>query len=248
MNLNPESRRGVGLFVMLLMLSVAVESAAGQTAFEVRVVEKTSEHPWFGQGWPEAYTVDGVQGRTLTLERGVTYTFAMQSVPAMHPFYLSTSSSGAGQGVLTAGVSGNFASGNQTLTFTPSAATPDIVYYQCSSHDMMGGRINVTTSTSVDPDVELPAFLALEQNYPNPFNPGTVVRFRLAGAVDATLTIHDLSGRRIVERSLGLLQPGLHEVEWDGSGLDGRALPSGLYIYHVHAGNERASRVMTLIR
>ena len=116
----------------------------------VTVASKTSDHPYNGQGWSEGFVIDGDQGKELTLQRGVTYTFEMNNVAAMHSFYISTSAVGGGAGVYSDGVSGNFASGNETLTFTPGADTPDQLYYQCNTggHTYMGWKINVTGTGS----------------------------------------------------------------------------------------------------
>ncbi len=51
----------------------------------------------------------------LHFQRGATYTFMMIAVPAAHPFYMSTDSVGAGQGVYSDGVVGNFATVSATL-------------------------------------------------------------------------------------------------------------------------------------
>ena len=41
----------------------------------VTVVTKDATHPYFGIGSPAGYALDGVQGKELTLIRGVTYSF-----------------------------------------------------------------------------------------------------------------------------------------------------------------------------
>jgi glucose/arabinose dehydrogenase len=141
-----------GLAIPLLLATLYVAPAAWRTAaasqpggptLTVRVAEKTSEHPSYQQGAAEGYVVEGIQGRDVWLQRGVTYTFQLEDVPPGHPFYLSTSAAGAGEGVYTQGVSGNFATGDETLTFTPDAATPDLLYYQGEQQPSMGGRIHV---------------------------------------------------------------------------------------------------------
>ena len=125
------------------------DGPTGET-FVVTVADKSSEHPNQGQGWPEGFVVDGEQGAELTLERGTTYTFQLQNVASIHSFYITTSEQGAGGGAYSQGVTGNFASGDATVTFTPGADTPDLLYYQCatSSHTYMGWIINVTGSSS----------------------------------------------------------------------------------------------------
>ena len=106
--------------------------------FTVTVKEKTEEHPHFGEGFPEGFVVDGEQGKALTLTRGETYTFQMEDVPSLHPFYLTTDERGLGSGEITEG-----ASDNQQLTFTPTASTPNTIYYNCVNHAFMGYRITI---------------------------------------------------------------------------------------------------------
>jgi len=56
-----------------------------ETTFTVTTAQKTSAHPYSGQGFDVGYVVDGEQGKTLTLERGKTYEFQMDGVPSVHP-------------------------------------------------------------------------------------------------------------------------------------------------------------------
>jgi glucose/arabinose dehydrogenase len=109
--------------------------------FTVIVEEKTSEHPHFNEGFPSGFTVDGEQGKELAFTRGTTYTFQMDDVPSFHPFYLTTNERGSGAGSITEGVSGN-----EQLTFTPTASTPDTIYYNCVNHAFMGYRINIESA------------------------------------------------------------------------------------------------------
>jgi glucose/arabinose dehydrogenase len=142
--------------LVALVFAFTVPRALAQDEFRVWVEAKNQEHPFFQQGEPHGYVLDGVgsstgiQGRDLVLERGVTYTFQMEDVPADHPFYISTSQTGAGAGVFTDGVTGNFATGNQVLTFTPDENTPNLLFYQCQLHAFMGGRIHVIGEVRVD--------------------------------------------------------------------------------------------------
>ena len=100
-----------------------------------------------------------------------------------------------------------------------------------------------------------PAF-RLEPNYPNPFNPSTVIRYLLPAPAFVTLRVYDLSGRAVrllVNRD----EPAApHAVVWDASDDAGRRLPSGVYLYRLHAASGagdaarvfEAARKMTLVR
>ena len=138
------------LLLAALLLPVSGAHAQDDT-FVVTVGTKTDDHPNNpDQGFPAAYYIDGQEALVLTLERGTTYTFQMQNVPSNHPFYISTSDVGAGTGEYTEGVTGSMATGNETLTFTPSESTPDQLYYQCGFHQYMGWQINVVDAAPTE--------------------------------------------------------------------------------------------------
>ncbi len=123
------------------LLAGAVPASAAEADFTVVAATKEASHPHHGEGSPVGFVVNGVQGRTLVLVRGKTYRFAIDT-GVMHDFYLSSDPRGAGMGTVTKGVTGNFTY-KGTLTFTPSAETPDLIYYACRNHKFMGGMIHV---------------------------------------------------------------------------------------------------------
>ncbi len=112
-----------------------------QRVFSITAVTKDQTHPFFGQGHKIGLALDGVQGKTLVLTRGVEYTFNIDTGP-QHDFYFSTSAVGQGGSTVTDGVEGQFTFRGM-VTFTPSATTPDVVYYQCRNHRSMGGMLRI---------------------------------------------------------------------------------------------------------
>lgn len=128
--------------------------------FAVTVATKDKTHPFYGQGHKIGMVVDGVQGQSLVLTRGVEYTFNIDAGP-QHDFYFSTSAVGQGASTVTDGVEGQFTF-RGTVTFTPGVATPDVVYYQCRNHRNMGGVIHVVDKDKAPP-VGVPAPAATPQ-------------------------------------------------------------------------------------
>ncbi|MEO5618814.1 MAG: endonuclease [Candidatus Eisenbacteria bacterium] len=91
--------------------------------------------------------------------------------------------------------------------------------------------------------------LQLRQNTPNPFSARTTIGFDLARSERVTLSIFDLSGRRVRTFTHGsLLEPGRHSYEWNGRGDDGALLEAGLYFCRLHAGATRETKRMVFAR
>ena len=206
------------LFAAALLLSPL---AAAQT-FTVTVETKTADHPYNGQGHPMGYVIDGEQGPTVTLVEGETYTFQMSGVSAIHPFYISTDAAGGGAGEYTDGVTGNGASGNATLTFTPTAsAVGQELWYQCVNHAFMGFRIEVIGGLATEDDDAGRAF-ALAADNPTATAPR--VSLQLAEAENVRIEAFDLRGRRVAVVHRGALSAGAPHV------FTLRTLRSGAYV------------------
>jgi DNA-binding beta-propeller fold protein YncE len=85
-------------------------------------------------------------------------------------------------------------------------------------------------------------------NHPNPFNPSTLISFDLARDQAVQLHVFALDGallRTLVDEPRAA---GHHTVNWDGRDAQGRALPSGVYLYRLTSEQAQHSRRMTMIR
>ena len=88
-----------------------------------------------------------------------------------------------------------------------------------------------------------PQRVALDQNYPNPFNPTTNISYSLPESEHVSLTIFDLSGRRVAELADGFKSAGNHTVSWNASNM-----ASGIYIYRLRAGGSTITKKMILVK
>jgi hypothetical protein len=88
-----------------------------------------------------------------------------------------------------------------------------------------------------------PSTFALEQNYPNPFNPSTTIRFSLATESPVQLSVFNLIGQEVARPVDEQKAAGVYAVQFDAS-----ALPTGMYVYRLRAGNFTMARTMTLVR
>jgi hypothetical protein len=109
----------------------------------VTVASKTSEHTAFGDGSSNGYLIDGHEGAHAELSRG-TYKFDQaDSSNSGHPlrFYYDEGKNRIfSTGVTNAGTPGSSGAYTQIVI---DDDTPSPLFYQCTAHAQMGGRLNI---------------------------------------------------------------------------------------------------------
>ena len=96
------------------------------------------------------------------------------------------------------------------------------------------------TPTAVEPGSPGPRFV-LQPAFPNPFTNRTLLSFSLPERAEVTLTVYDLTGRRVRSLLAGTAAAGRHEVSWDGCDEASRRVRPGLYLYRLQSGREERS-------
>jgi hypothetical protein len=70
-------------------------------------------------------------------------------------------------------------------------------------------------------------------NFPNPFGSSTTIQYTLSGSAFVTLTIYDLSGKKIAVLFNGLQEQGKQQLKWDAKDQTGTDVGSGSYLYEL---------------
>jgi hypothetical protein len=83
----------------------------------------------------------------------------------------------------------------------------------------------------------------LGQNYPNPFNSSTTIQYYLPKPQNIKLTISTMTGRMMVNFIQQQQSSGMHQFNWDAS-----AIPGGIYIYKLQAGEFTETKKMILLK
>ncbi|MCE2396956.1 T9SS type A sorting domain-containing protein [Candidatus Poribacteria bacterium] len=99
----------------------------------------------------------------------------------------------------------------------------------------------------------IPQETVLLPNYPNPFNPETWIPYRLAEDASVALTIYDQSGQIVRTLDVGHQAAASYEtrskaIYWDGRNEIGEQVGSGVYFYHLSAGDYSATRKMLILK
>jgi hypothetical protein len=84
--------------------------------------------------------------------------------------------------------------------------------------------------------------------YPNPVRTGTRIRFELPDSRDVVLRVFSADGREVSRPVSALLHAGEHALGWDGRDAAGRPVASGVYLYEISAGTERAFGKLLRVR
>ena len=136
-----------------------------------------------------------------------------------------------------------------------SAQSPDPfigvqpLQYIVTAEDVRQGWIQLPALVAY----EIPTETELLRNYPNPFNPETWIPYRLAEDAFVTLTIYDLSGHVVRTLDVGHRIASAYEsrskaIYWDGRNGLGEGVASGVYFYHLSAGDYSATRKMMILK
>ena len=166
-------------------------SSSAPITFTVTVASK-SGHPYQGDGSGSAYVLNGLQSPALTFygvdnvtsDSGYYYRFDQSdSSNGGHPlrFYLDADKTTAyTTGVTTSGTPGSSGAYTQIVV---TEDTPSILYYQCSSHALMGNHAVVLGSNKINHTEALIDFPTSTGTLVGTGDTGTVTNTMLAGSI-----------------------------------------------------------------
>ena len=149
-------------------------SSSAPKVITVKVGSKTSSHPYpaGGSSSSSAYFFDGLESPALRfagVDSGAKYYYKFDTSDGSnsgHPlrFYLDAAKSTAyTTGVTTSGSGG---SSGDYVQIAVDSNTPNILYYQCSSHGYMGNHVT-TISNNINGDLTIGSKLKLPTNTAN---------------------------------------------------------------------------------
>ncbi len=140
------------------------------------------------------------------------------------------------------------------FTFDPLSLNTSPVYYWIGiqtfgalQEAVAWAKSDVQRPLSVG-DEALPSNFSLKGNYPNPFNPTTNIAFDLGIKSDVKVRIYSLLGQEVAFINASNLNPGSHNVIWNGLNSYGQSVASGVYLYQVEAAGKVLTGKMMMLK
>jgi len=122
-------------------------------------------------------------------------------------------------------------------------------YYRLSDVDVQGHVSTRGFAEIFVSDKLLPDETKLYPAFPNPFNALTRITYQLADEEKVTLSIFNITGRKIRNLSLDeTQQQGLYSIIWDGKDVNGCNVPTGIYLIQLQAGSFTNTGKVLLLR
>jgi len=102
--------------------------------------------------------------------------------------------------------------------------------------------------TVVDENIaDLPTTISLLGNYPNPFNSSTVISLDSPLDASATITVYDIGGRKILEKSSSI-KTGRNSISLNFDPGDIRGISSGVFYYTVLIADKKITGKMLYLK
>ncbi len=114
----------------------------------------------------------------------------------------------------------------------------------CSTGTGCINQIEMGPEAGDGTDVALaaPMRIGLNEVFPNPFTGETTIRYAVSRPQSVTLTVYDVTGRRVRALRHGPAAPGPASVVWDGRDADGSRVASGVYFVRMQADDVTEAR------
>ncbi len=96
----------------------------------------------------------------------------------------------------------------------------------------------LASNDDISPNV--PEVFELKQNYPNPFNPVTTIEFSLVSNGSVSMSLYDITGKKVKNLLSGNLDTGYHSYN-----LNAKDLSSGMYLYSIYIKDQSGAHIFS---
>ncbi len=108
--------------------------------------------------------------------------------------------------------------------------------------------IPITFTGIADRPQQLPERFVFSQISSNPTRDHTILEYQLPAVEHVTLSVYDITGKRVAQLVNGIKEPGIHRVSWNGRDARGNSVSSGVYFLKFSAGNYTSTQKILFVR
>ncbi len=143
----------------------------------------------------------------------------------------------------------------QIYAFTDETINAGGIYYYWlqsidynASENIFGPAIYKFELPETGVGVEIPLQEGIRSVYPNPCNPATTINYELEGAETVQLSIYNLKGQRVVDKTFEHSGKGSYNYFWNGCDERGKECATGIYNVIMRCGERIYIRKLTLLK
>ncbi len=103
--------------------------------------------------------------------------------------------------------------------------------------------ITISVGASDNSDLFIPSEFSLYNIYPNPFNPITTITYELPEESYVTISVYDLSGRKLTDIVNSTKLAGIYTIQWDAEDY-----PSGIYFVKMMTDDYTKTQKVMLVK
>jgi hypothetical protein len=162
--------------------------------------------------------------------------------------YVEVFADSSGQGRYFLGATKADPQGNFLLTLEQR---PDAMQFTATTCNKFGSTSRFSPPcviSDVPLDPHQPEKFTISRAYPNPFNTSVTLQITLPHEEQVTVQIYNQQGQRVREMLCKRLQPGTHQITWQGTDDAGKILASGVYYFLCKAGALQELRKAVLLK
>ena len=134
------------------------------------------------------------------------------------------------------------------ITYEDRVVAPGRYGYRLVVRDVFGAESVVDTWVQVPEGDGVPRVTSFAAAAPNPFGERMVLRYGLPVSGHARLGVYDLRGRRVATVVDRVQPAGWHSAVWDGTGVAGRPVASGMYFARLEAAGATQVQKIIVVR
>lgn len=112
----------------------------------------------------------------------------------------------------------------------------------CADYGVIYLADNMTATLSSSSAVADPFFIGAFKAFPNPVSSATIIRFDLVKSANVTISVFDMTGRKVTDLFSGPMNKGPQQIQWD---VNAEGIAEGLYLLLISDGT--LSRQLKLV-